>query len=101
MELVHTFPRLHMGSGRLSHEEDLSHHVLKLRGTLTSCPGTVPALGDLAVLFRGGVLVDFGHKFSFLLFNGDTIEVGDFSGESVLRDTFLSITYTMHHHLYP
>ena len=51
------------------------------------------ALGDLVLLF-GVVLVGFGHKFSFLYFSGETLEVGDFSGESILRETFLSITFS-------
>lgn len=72
-----------MGCGRLSQDPDLSYHVLKFNGTLTSCLGTVPFpvhanLGIAAALFLGGVPVVLGHKFSFLFFNGDTIEVRDF-----------------------
>lgn len=82
----HTFPRLHMEGGRSSHDAvGVSYQVLKLRGTLTSLPRTVQASGDdLVVLFLGGVLADFGHKFSFLFFSGEILEVGYFSGESIL-----------------
>jgi len=63
----------------------------------------VPPQGDLVlvlVLFLGGVIVnDFGHRFSFLFFKGETLDVGDFSGESGLTETtFLSITYNTIHH---
>lgn len=59
--------------------------------------------GNLVTLFLGGVVVVFvvGHEFSFLFFSGETIEVGDFSGESVLRETFLSITYSKQAPPYP
>jgi len=72
--------------------------------------GTEPLLahGDLGIgieivvaLFLGGVTVVLGLKFSFLFFNGDTIDVADFNGEceSVFRETFLPSTYTykLHH----
>lgn len=78
-----------MGGGRLSQDPDLSYQVLNFKGTFTSLLGTepLPAHGDLgigivAALFLGGVPVVLGHKFSFLFFNGETIEVdGDFNGE--------------------
>lgn len=73
-----------MGCERSSQDPDLSYHVLKFKGTFTSWLGTVPLPThcDLVVaFFLGGVPVVLGHKFSFLFFNGDTTEVGDFSGE--------------------
>jgi hypothetical protein len=76
-----------MGGRRLSQDPDLSYHVLKFKGTLTSLLGTKPLptqgdLGTVVALFLGGVPVVLGHKFSSLFFNGETIEVvGDFNGE--------------------